>query len=329
MKCLVTGAAGFIGSHLAERLLRDGHEVIGMDSFTDHYHRLYKEENISSLRGCPSFSLLEEDLVDSDLAAIVSDVDIAFHLAGQPGVRSSWGSDFDIYVRNNILATQRLLEAVKDSRSLKKLVYASSSSVYGEAGMHPMSETRWPSPISPYGGTKLAGEGLCQMYWRRYGVPVVSLRYFTVYGPRQRPDMGIRRFLQAVFDDAEIQVFGDGEQTRAFTYVADAVEGTVRAGLSACTGQAINIAGPEPISINGLLAVIADVSGKRLRVAHLPGRSDDARHTSADLGRARELLGYHPRADLRQGISHQWNWLTQASPLESPDVMAVTANRTA
>src|SRR3990172_3831340 len=241
--CLVTGVAGFVGSHLAERLIRDGHFVIGVDCFSDYYPRWMKENNLAQLRRDARFHFIEADLLELDLAALLrgesssirqramgdnarwdagdGHVDYVFHLAAQAGVRESWGRNFDIYVRSNILTTQRLLEAAKEL-PLMKLVYASSSSVYGDAEAFPTSEDVTPHPVSPYGVTKLAGEHLCLLYWRNYGVPAVGLRYFTVYGPRQRPDMAFHRFIRAILEGMEIPVYGDGEQTRDFTYVDDA-----------------------------------------------------------------------------------------------------------
>ena len=228
MKAVVTGAAGFIGSHLSERLLADGHDVVGIDCFTDYYRRARKEQNLEVARSHRNFSFEELDLVDADLTAALEGADVVYHLAGQPGVRPSWGHQFDRYVRDNIIATQRLLEHLKES-SLKRLVFAGSSSVYGDAEAFPTRESALPRPVSPYGVTKLAAEHLANLYTRNFGIPAVSVRYFTVYGPRQRPDMAFARFMRALADGEPIEVYGDGEQTREFTYVSDAVEGTVKA----------------------------------------------------------------------------------------------------
>ncbi|HAC46969.1 MAG TPA: UDP-glucose 4-epimerase, partial [Chloroflexi bacterium] len=228
MKVIVTGAAGFIGSHLSERLLADGHEVVGIDCFTDYYRRARKEQNLEAARSHRNFSFEELDLVDADLTAALEGADVVYHLAGQPGVRPSWGHQFDRYTRDNIIATQRLLEHLKGSH-LKRLVFAGSSSVYGDAEAFPTRESALPRPVSPYGVTKLAAEHLAHLYTRNFDIPAVSVRYFTVYGPRQRPDMAFSRFMQALADGDPIEVFGDGEQTREFTYVSDAVEGTIKA----------------------------------------------------------------------------------------------------
>src|SRR5438552_3606881 len=215
-RVVVTGAAGFIGSHLCERLLADGHEVVGIDSFSDYYERERKEQNLGAARAQPNFTLEVVDLVDADLARILDGATVVFHLAGQPGVRPSWGGHFDRYVHDNIVATQRLLESLRESQ-LQKLVFASSSSVYGDAEMFPTKESALPRPVSPYGMTKLAAEHLTFVYMRNFGIPATSLRYFTVYGPRQRPDMAFCRLMEALVDNEEIEIVGDGEQTRLLT----------------------------------------------------------------------------------------------------------------
>src|SRR5438094_5350947 len=240
-RVVVTGAAGFIGSHLCERLLADGHEVIGIDSFSDYYERGRKEQNLETLRSDGRFTLEELDLVAADLSKPLRGAKVVFHLAGQPGVRPSWGGHFDRYVQDNIVATQRLLEALREV-AVERLVFASSSSVYGDAEMFPTKETALPRPVSPYGMTKLAAEHLTFVYLRNFGIPATSLRYFTVYGPRQRPDMASVRFMDALGEGQEIGIFGDGEQTREFTYVSDAVEGTVKAASADGLGQIINLA---------------------------------------------------------------------------------------
>ena len=219
MKALVTGCVGFIGSHLVDKLLEHGYEVIGIDCFTDYYAREIKEANVSNALKNKNSKFIEEDILNMDK---FPEVDYVFHLAAQAGVRASWGKSFEIYTRNNIEATQKLLEFYKD-REIKKFVYASSSSVYGDAEL-PMREDSLLKPVSPYGVTKLAGENLCYLYWKNYNVPTVSVRYFTVYGPRQRPDMAMHKFVKAFLNNEEITVFGDGPQTRDFTFVEDAIE---------------------------------------------------------------------------------------------------------
>src|SRR5436190_6883622 len=229
MKALVTGAAGFIGSTLSERLIADGATVVGLDCFTDYYPRERKEHNLTLLRQSPGFTLVEAAIADADWATLLDGVSCVFHLAAQAGVRKSWGRDFRVYTVNNVEATQILLEACQ-GRPIERLVYASSSSVYGDDVPIPMREDARPQPVSPYGVTKLAAEQLCHLYHVNYGVPTAAMRYFTVYGPRQRPDMAFHRFIRAAIRSESITLYGDGEQTRDFTFVADAVAATIAAG---------------------------------------------------------------------------------------------------
>ena len=307
MKAVVTGAAGFIGSHLCERLLADGHDVVGLDCFTDYYRRARKEQNIAAAKRHRNFSFEELDLVEADLTAVLEGADVVYHLAGQPGVRPSWGHQFDRYARDNIIATQRLLEQLKGSR-LKRLVFAGSSSVYGDAEAFPTRESALPRPVSPYGVTKLAAEHLALLYTRNFGIPVVAVRYFTVYGPRQRPDMAFARFMQALADGEPIEVFGDGEQTREFTYVSDAVEGTVKAATSDVVGMVFNLGGGSRVTVNRVLATLEEISGLKVRRENLPAAAGDPRHTGASINMARERLGWEPRVGLREGLTRQWDW---------------------
>jgi nucleoside-diphosphate-sugar epimerase len=302
---LVTGAAGFIGSHLAERLLASGHAVLGLDAFAEYYPRELKERNLAPLRAHPAFRLLEADLVQAGLDAIVAEVDCIFHQAGQPGVRPSWGKDFDIYVDCNIRATQRLLEAARHSRRLRCMVCASSSSVYGETQELPLRETSLPRPYSPYGVTKLAAEHLAGLYHANFGVPTVALRYFTVYGPRQRPDMGFHKFIRAALQDQPIVIFGDGEQTRDFTYVADAVEANWLAQAPEARGQVFNIGGGSRVSVNQVLATLEEILGRPIRREHRPPQPGDVRDTWADTSKAERLLGFRPRVSLRECLERQ------------------------
>src|SRR5207248_5407553 len=317
-RVVVTGAAGFIGSHLCERLLADGHEVIGIDSFSDYYDRGSKEQNLEALRRDPRFTLEEIDLVKADLAKSLHGSKIVFHLAGQPGVRPSWGGHFDRYVHDNIVATQRLLESLRET-PVKRLVLASSSSVYGDAEMFPTKETALPRPVSPYGMTKLAAEHLTFVYMRNFGIPATSLRYFTVYGPRQRPDMAFCRFMEARVEEQEIEIFGDGEQTREFTYVSDAVDGTVKAASADVVGQIINLGGGSRVTVNRVLDTLEDISRIKVRRLHLPAAPGDPRHTGASINLARERLGWEPRVSLREGLTKQWDWFL-ATSAKSPGV---------
>ncbi len=306
-RVVVTGAAGFIGSHLSERLLALGHKVVGVDSFTDYYPRASKERNLETSLANPDFTFEELDLVDSDLGPVLKDARVVYHLAGQPGVRPSWGGQFDRYVRDNILATQRLCEALKETR-VDRLVFAGSSSVYGDAEMFPTKETALPRPVSPYGVTKLAAEHLALLYSKSFSVPAVSVRYFTVYGPRQRPDMAFSRFMQALVDGDAIEVFGDGEQTREFTYVSDAVEGTIKAASAGVVGQVFNLGGGSRVTVNRVLATLEEISRMKVRRNVLPEAPGDPRHTGASINLARERLGWEPRVALREGLGNQWRW---------------------
>ena len=310
---LVTGAAGFIGSHLCERLLSEGHRVIGLDAFTDYYPRAIKQRNLATCTTHPEFRFLELDLARADLAPIVADADFIFHQAGQPGVRASWGQEFDVNVSCNIRSTQRLLEAVKGSTRLERLVFASSSSVYGETADLPLREDSLPRPYSPYGVTKLAAEHLCMLYHANHKVPSVALRYFTVYGPRQRPDMGFHKFIEAALHDRPIGVYGDGEQTRDFTYVADAVEANWVALKPAAAGQVFNIGGGSRSSVNQVLATLDRILGRPIRREQQPPQPGDVRHTWADTTRAREALGFHPRISLQDGLRRQVEWVQASS----------------
>lgn len=310
-RAVVTGAAGFIGSHLCDRLLALGHKVVGVDSFADYYARDLKEQNLEALRAHPGFTFEELDLVDADLRRVLRGANVVYHLAGRPGVRPSWGEQFDSYLRDNVLATQRLLESLKEI-PVDRLVFAGSSSVYGDAEMFPTKETALPRPVSPYGVTKLAAEHLTLLYTKNFGLPVVSVRYFTVYGPRQRPDMAFSRFMQAMVDGEPIEVFGDGEQTREFTYVSDAVEGTIKAATANVVGQVVNLGGGSRVTINRVLATLEDISRAKARRKTLPAAPGDPRHTGASINLARELLGWEPRVSLREGLTRQWEWF-QAS----------------
>ena len=314
MKCLVTGAAGFIGSHLCERLLALGCEVVAVDSFTDYYPRALKEANAAELRASAKCRFLEADLLHCDLAELHCDVEVVFHEAAQAGVRASWGKEFDVYVASNVLATQRLLEAAKGT-SVQRIVYASSSSVYGDVDTMPITEDVLPRPISPYGVTKLAGEQLCQLYWVNYGVPVVSLRYFTVYGPRQRPDMAIHRFIRAMLKDEPIVVYGDGDQTRDFTFVSDVVDANLAAAQAQAVGAVMNIAGGSLISVNALIHTLEEILGKRAKVEYVSQAKGDVRHTLASIARARELLGYEPRVSLQEGLKQEVQWYVASRQL--------------
>jgi nucleoside-diphosphate-sugar epimerase len=280
--------------------------VVGVDCFTDYYARPLKEANLIQLRDHPRFHLVEADLGTADLAPLLDDVEVVFHQAAQAGVRASWGTSFADYTHNNVLATQRLLEAVKD-RPLRKFVYASSSSVYGDTRDLPMRETSLPRPYSPYGVTKLAAEHLCELYRRNFGVPTISLRYFTVYGPRQRPDMGFHRFIRFALSGQPIPVYGDGEQTRDFTFISDAVEANLLALREGVIGV-FNIGGGSRVTVNQVLQMLQEIMGVRLQIEHQERQHGDVRHTWADTSAAREALGFVPEVALREGLTAQVEW---------------------
>jgi nucleoside-diphosphate-sugar epimerase len=307
-RVLVTGVAGFIGSHLAERLVADGRGVLGVDSFTDYYPRRIKEANLAGLMGTPGFELVEADLARADLGPLLEGVTGVCHLAAQAGVRASWGTEFGTYIESNVRATQRLLEAAKDA-PLGRFVYASSSSVYGETGDLPMHEDGRTRPISPYGVTKLAAEHLALLYHRSYGVPTVSLRYFTVYGPRQRPDMAFHRFILAASRGEAVTIFGDGEQTRDFTYVDDVVRATGRALDDGPAGEVLNIGGGSRVTLNEALGAIESELGVAIDRRYEARARGDVTDTLADNARALDRLGFRPEVPLREGLRHQCEWM--------------------
>ncbi len=307
-QCLVTGCAGFIGSHLAESLLDDGISVVGVDCFNANYGRREKLRNLDKARDWDAFDFVPIDLSRGDLVDLVADCDAVFHLAAEPGVRESWGTRFEAYVRNNVVATQVLLDALRRWPE-KRLVYASSSSIYGNAERLPTPESAVPQPLSPYGATKLAAEHLCHLYNANFGLEVVSLRYFSVYGPRQRPDMAFSRFCRAALDREPIDVYGDGTQTRDFTFVADVVSATRAAAQTPdANGQIMNIGGGSQVSVNDTLAIISELAGRELEVRYHPHSTGDAKDTSADTSCAERVLSYAPSTTLAEGIAHEFEW---------------------
>jgi nucleoside-diphosphate-sugar epimerase len=315
-RVLVTGCAGFIGSHLTESLLSDGIDVVGLDCFNANYGRAQKLSNLHRALDWKKFEFLPLDLATGDLADVVRDVDVIFHLAAEPGVRSSWGPDFQRYVTNNVLATQQLLFALQHTAG-KRLVFASSSSIYGEAEVLPTPESATATPRSPYGLTKLAAEHLCNAYHESFGLEVTSLRYFTVFGPRQRPDMAFNRFCRAALTNSEIHVYGDGHQTRDFTYVADIVAATRAAATAAVdAGGAYNVGGGTRASIRDVLRQIEEVAGRPLRLTFDEVQPGDVRDTGADTSKARRDLGFAPQTRLEDGVLAQFEWAKQAAQAE-------------
>ena len=312
---LVTGAAGFVGSHLSERLIDAGHTVVGVDCFTDFYARSLKEANLERLLDEPNFRFLELDLSEDDLGTLLEDVEIVFHLAAQAGVRGSFGESFQTYLRNNLRATQRLLEAATE-HTVDAFVYASSSSVYGNAPTYPTTEHTPRRPMSPYGMTKAATEDLTSTYHRCFGIPVVGLRYFTVYGPRQRPDMAFSRFLARILEDEPLTLLGDGTQVRDFTYVGDIVEGTLAAARHGRPGTAYNIGGGRSVQLITAIRMIERLAGGRRASFELePPQRGDAYRTGCDGDLALRHLGYVARTSLEDGLAAQLAWTVSPSRL--------------
>jgi nucleoside-diphosphate-sugar epimerase len=308
VKAVVTGVAGFVGSHLARRLLADGHQVIGIDALTDYYDVNIKKQNLSEIPD-GDFSFYFGNINNIDLSAILNGAEWIFHQAGQPGVRQSWGSDFSIYVRENIAATQKLLEAAKACSTLRRLVYASSSSIYGNAERYPTSETARPQPVSPYGVTKLAAEHLCTLYAQNFGLPTVSLRYFTVYGPSQRPDMAFTRFVRAALLDEVITVYGSGNQVRDFTYVDDIVRANIAvAAKDVPPGSVFNIAGGSNLSVNEALATLAALAARPLRIDYRTAAAGDVFRTGADTTKIEEAVGWKASVPVEEGLAKHFDW---------------------
>jgi UDP-glucuronate 4-epimerase len=325
LRALVTGCAGFIGSQLTESLLADGIDVVGVDSFNSNYPRADKLVNLRRAREHDGFEFLPVDLARGDMAEFLEDCDVVFHLAGEPGVRASWGGTFEPYLRNNVLATQQLLEAAR-SHPEKRFVYASSSSVYGQAERLPTSEDDLPQPYSPYGVTKLSAEHLCVLYHANYGVQTVSLRYFSVFGPRQRPDMAFHRFCRAIVEDQPIVVYGDGAQTRDFTFVGDVVAATrAAAGAPLAPGKVYNIGGGSRTSVNETLELLAEIAGRPLNVQRQAGQHGDVKDTGADTARARRDLGFEPKVSLEEGLAAEFEWMVETSRERSREAPAALA----
>jgi nucleoside-diphosphate-sugar epimerase len=323
MKILVTGCAGFIGSRVVERLLKEGHEVMGVDSFDVFYSRSQKEKNLMSLLLHPQFKLVEDNLATMALVKVLKGTEAVVHLAAQPGVRGSWGSSFHRYVTNNIQVTQRLLEESKANK-LKRFVYASSSSVYGDVG-EVLGEEMHCQPKSPYGVTKLAAENLCQLYHQEYKMPTVSLRFFSVYGPGQRPDMAFHRFCQNILHDAPLTIYGDGKQIRDFTYVDDVVDIVTAALTADVVGQVVNVGGGSPATLLEAATILEEISGKTCAKTFLERQKGDVFSTRADTAKLERLFGIKPKTTLREGLAREWEWMKQFVQSEDEE-KAIKAN---
>lgn len=308
MNCLVTGAAGFIGSHLCRRLLEAGFTVNGIDAFTDFYPQWIKERNLAPIRDHARFDFIHADINTREIDPLVDQADCVFHLAAQAGVRASWGANFSVYTKNNVEATQKLLEKAKDSR-IQKFIYGSSSSVYGHCPELPMSEGSPLFPYSPYGVTKLAAEHLCHLYFKNYGVPCVSLRFFTVYGPGQRPDMAFHRFFKAIADDKPVIVYGDGQQTRDFTYIDDIVEANMACLERGKVGEIYNVGGGHRKKLAAILPLLEDICQKTVKVIQKEQQKGDVLHTYADISKSRKDLRFDPQVPLEDGLKEEWGWV--------------------
>jgi nucleoside-diphosphate-sugar epimerase len=302
----VTGAAGFVGSHIVDRLVTDGWSVVAADSITPYYSVEQKESNLAAIASA-AVDVVDLDLAVDDLSELVADVDVVFHQAGQPGVRDSW-EHFASYVEHNVIATERLLRAVRQA-GCRRLVYASSSSVYGDALSYPTEETTLPRPKSPYGVTKLSAEHLCGVYARNFGLSTVSLRYFTVFGPRQRPDMAMHRLFEAALGGAPFPKFGSGEQVRDFTYVGDVVEANIRAALADVpAGAVVNVAGGGSVTLNDVIGIVERLCGSDVPVAQEGDQAGDVERTGGSIALAHRLLDWEPAVDVEEGLARQYRW---------------------
>ncbi|HLO51737.1 MAG TPA: NAD-dependent epimerase/dehydratase family protein [Kamptonema sp.] len=308
--CIVTGAAGFIGSHLVETLLNQGKRVIGVDQFNDYYDPALKHKNIAQFEKHPDFEMVEGDIQTLNWRSLLLETEIIYHQAAQAGVRASWGDGFRAYTERNINATQILLEAAKDAPNLKRFVYASSSSIYGNAEAFPTPETACPQPVSPYGITKLSGERLCWLYYKNFGVPATALRYFTVYGPRQRPDMAFHKFFKAILHGEAITIYGDGQQTRDFTFISDCIAANLAAAtVPESIGEVFNIGGGSRVVLAEVIKTMEKIVDRPIHIKFIETAMGDARHTSADTSKAEKIIGYQPQVSLVEGLTQEWQWI--------------------
>lgn len=306
---LITGVAGFIGSHLAEKLLEQKYRVIGIDSFTNFYSKNIKKNNLNFCLKHENFSFINKDLTEIDLLPFLNKSKYLFHLAAQPGTRNSWGLQFGTYVKENILVTQRILEYAKISNSLQKIIVASSSSVYGEQNGKMNEENTRTFPISPYGVTKLSAENLCMVYAKNFNLPITSLRYFTVYGPRQRPDMAFMRFILSALTKNKITIYGDGNQSRDFTYIDDVITASISSMNDKSANEIFNIGGGFVISVNDILEKLKDILTIELDISYEPKQKGDVLHTESDISKAAKLIQYHPKIKINEGLELQVNFV--------------------
>ena len=309
----MTGVAGFIGSSLAEKLLKENFKVVGIDCFTDYYSKNIKKKNLTNCLKNEHFTFIQKNILELDLEPIIKNSQCLFHQAAQPGVRASWGSQFDTYVKDNILVTQKILESAKEVKTLEKIVMASSSSVYGNQEGKMIEESTLTKPISPYGATKLAAENLGNLYAENFDLPVISLRYFTVYGPRQRPDMAFSKFIRSNISNKEIEVFGDGNQIRDFTYISDIVEANILSMNSSSKSGIFNIGGGSTHSVNQILEMIKNITGNENIIKFKPKQNGDVFKTESDIEKARKNLNYSPKIDIKKGLENQFQWILNNS----------------
>ena len=306
---IITGVAGFIGSSLAEKLLKDNFKVIGIDNFTNYYSPHIKEKNIENCLKNTNFSFIHQDLDSLDLSTIFESAEYIFHLSAQPGVRASWGKEFTVYVKNNISVTQKILESLKNNTTLKKFIFASSSSVYGNQSSIMNEDMSLTKPVSPYGVTKLAAENLVNLYFKNYEIPTISLRYFTVYGPRQRPDMAFSRFFRSIIKDKKLTIFGNGEQARDFTYVDDVVDATINAATSDSVGEILNVGGGSIFSLTQIIEFMKEITEKELEINFEKEQKGDVKYTNADISKSKKLINYKPSRDIKYGLTQQYEYI--------------------
>jgi UDP-glucose 4-epimerase len=306
---IVTGVAGFIGSHLAEKLLENKFKVIGIDNFTNYYPKKIKENNLLNCKKNKNFVFYEHDVINLDLISIFKKSNYLFHMAAQPGVRSSWGTNFETYVKENIIVTQKVLEVAKHTNSLSKIIMASSSSVYGNQQKKMNENASDLRPISPYGITKLAAENLCRVYAEYFELPIVSLRYFTVYGPRQRPEMAFMRFIHASLTHKKITIYGDGRQTRDFTFIDNVINASLSCLEHDVTNEVLNIGGGHVLSINDILKLIENISESKLTINYTSKQNGDVNHTEADISKASRLINYKPKTHIKDGLLRQYEFV--------------------
>lgn len=310
-KILITGAAGFIGSHFSEKLIKLNYEVLGIDCFYPLYDRKYKEKNLENLSSQRNFKFIEAKIQDLDLKEILKDIEYIFHLAAYPGVRGDWNVIFSQYIEENVIATYKILDAATKMKNLKKFIFASSSSVYGDTDVLPMKETNKICPFSPYGVSKATAEQLCYVFHKNFNVPIVSLRYFTVYGPRQRPDMAFHKFIKAILQDNEVIIYGDGNQTRDFTFIEDVISANFLVLKYGVPGEIYNIGGGTKISVNDVIKLLEEIIGKKAKVKYYPKEKGDVQKTLADITKAKYELNYSPTFKIKEGLKREYEWIKQ------------------